>query len=185
MNNETTKYIAPAAIFKNEIAVITEKLKFESIIIEVTKDEGLLGYLVLTHPRATRTLDRGFYTGQIVRMCTNLGHILRVFSTTRCHARFRLVESVIDVCERVVIFESVEAFLDEFNISKALSANDNPATWRPLISFLTALEKGTVRSSHPAVRDIHYPTSIDSPRVLRYTDKFNPYSDDLTFVGKK
>lgn len=185
MNNETTKYIAPAAIFKNEIAAITEKLKFESIIIEVTKDEGLLGYLVLTHPRAIQMLDRGFYTGQIVRMCTNLGHILRVFSTTRCHARFRLVESVTEVCERVVIFESVETFINEFNITKALCAADNPSTWRPLITFLTALEKGTVRSTHPAVRDIHYPTSLDGPRVLRHTDKFLPYSEGLTFADKK
>lgn len=164
MNNETTTYLAPAAIFRDEVESLEEKLRFKSIIIEVTKDEALLGYFIMAHPRDKRPYDGTLDTYRIIRMASNMGEPLRAFNTTRCHLRFRLVETATDLHAPVVVFTSIDVFLAEFKIRPALEQGATKSSWRIFMAFVTALEKGQVRSNHPALHRL-YTDSIELKRL--------------------
>lgn len=174
MNNETTTYLAPAAIFRDEVEVLEEKLRFKSIIIEVTKDEALLGYFVMSHFRDKRPHDGSCDTQRIIRMVSNMGEPLRAFSTTRCHLRFRLVETATDLHVPVVIFTSIDTFLDEFKIRPALEKGASKSAWRTFMAFVTALEKGQVRVSHPAIHCLYTdPTELKHLAKLDYSTRYD------------
>lgn len=170
----TTTYLTPASVFRDEqddvIRLLQESL---SVVIEVTKEDTLIGYFAMPWNGYIPPNEKRKQAAAIVTLCSNIGESLRTFSHIRSQLRFRLLHEVRSVEETIVKFKSVNAFLDHFNVINAQHPKAHKKLWRPLKDFIETVDDGKAKPVRGLVEAVHYPVNL-SERTKIVAERIAP-----------
>ena len=116
MATEHTEYLTPESIFKDERFALESNTACLNVIIEVTTDEEVVGYLIGVLPPKKDIREYRHVKGGLISLCTNLGEVRRGFSLTRREARFRLISKVVNPWKPAYVWHSAKHMIMDLNL---------------------------------------------------------------------
>lgn len=149
---EEVKYLTTATMFEDEVIELAAS-PMGAIIVEVTREEEVAGYVCIRDTACARPLDARGLRYKVIKLCSGIGAPCRVLSRKTTDVKLRLVDTVSNPAKQVIVFGSLAEFDAATDMSGLFKRPD--VVWRPFTRFTKDMAKGNINTSQKGVEKVY------------------------------
>lgn len=140
MKVNENSYHAPATIFMDEVFDIVADTRMLTMIIEVSSDDKVIGYLSTVLPNPQHATAYSKSKAILVKLCSGLGNVARAFNMPRRKAKFRLVEELVGPDAPVYMWVNAVEMIEDLKLETAF--RHGGSKWSQLTAVINSFKTG-------------------------------------------